>query len=74
MPITNWPNKTCGNCGMVSPNDLPKYHCLECGGDYCPSCGGSKCDEDGNIHCCRKCGVKKLPTAAAKIRASRQQS
>jgi hypothetical protein len=65
MPMTYWPAKTCGHCGLVSPNDLPKYRCDLCNVDYCPSCGGGQ-STDGTLHCCRKCAMKKIPEVLKK--------
>jgi hypothetical protein len=60
MALTYWANKTCGNCKVVSPNDLPIYHCETCDTDKCPSCAGCQ-STTGTIPMCRTCGTELIP-------------
>jgi hypothetical protein len=38
MPMVYWNNKKCGNCGLVSTEDLEKRTCPVCETDKCPVC------------------------------------
>jgi hypothetical protein len=60
MPMTYWANRTCGNCGFVSSEDLEKRHCPVCNTDKCPVCA------KGNPQSpmCQDCAWKKLETPA----------
>lgn len=61
MAQSNWASKTCGNCGFVSPNDLPKFHCKVCDTDKCPVCAGGDQDDNGDVEYCTPCGMATLP-------------